>query len=168
MGKQGFLHINKVIMPLDCIKKAYEHMRRAGQVYVEGVALFAGKEQGSIFTITETIIPEQEALRLEEGLLYLVDGDELHRINVWLYEHGLSIMVQIHSHPRDAYHSATDDTYPIVATVGGLSIVVPDFARGPIEIDTWAVYRLMPNGDWIDLSVSGVPNLIELRDNGFS
>ncbi|MDO8999838.1 MAG: hypothetical protein Q7W45_08745 [Bacteroidota bacterium] len=162
MESNGYLSIEKIKMPYKCIVGAYEHMRQAGQRGLEGVALFAGKEEGSVFTIDTTIVPKQKAMSLEDGLLYAVDGEELHRVNVWLYENKMSLMAQIHSHPSEAYHSQTDDAYPIVATVGGISIVVPDFASRSIDISTWAVYRLSTKGEWIELKEEEKNNLFEI------
>ncbi|MBI2270277.1 MAG: Mov34/MPN/PAD-1 family protein [Bacteroidetes bacterium] len=141
---------------------AYKHMREAGKHQLEGVALFSGKENENIFRIEKTIVPEQHAMSLEDGLLYSVSGDELHRINVWLYENKMSLIAQIHSHPTRAYHSATDDAYPIVATVGGVSIVVPDFAFGEADINCCAVYRLHPEKGWIELDKKIKNELIEV------
>lgn len=158
----GFQRISKIVIPSECIKKAYELMRYAGENRVEGVALFAGYENGNEFYISQTIIPKQTAYRLELGLLYAVDADELHRINVWLYENNLSIIAQIHSHPNEAYHSETDDAYPIVATKGGISIVVPRFAIDPIDIKNWAVYRLSSENCWVELSHSETKKIIQI------
>lgn len=160
---EGFLNIKKIIMPIQCLAAAYEHMREAGKHHVEGVALFSGKENGDVFQIEKTIIPKQEAMSLEDGLLYSVGGDELHRINVWLYENKMSLIAQIHSHPGRAYHSGTDDAYPIVATVGGLSIVVPDFASGAIDINMCAVYRLQHEKGWVELNKEEKYSLIEIK-----
>ncbi|MES2680878.1 MAG: Mov34/MPN/PAD-1 family protein [Bacteroidota bacterium] len=159
---EGFLNIRKVTMPLSCLTAAYQHMRAAGKHHLEGVALFSGKENGDIFHIENTIIPKQQALSLEDGLLYSVSGDELHRINVWLYENKMSLIAQIHSHPTRAYHSETDDAYPIVATLGGLSIVVPDFATGAVDINLCAVYRLIPEKGWVELDKNEKNALIEI------
>jgi len=158
----GYINIEKVILPEHCINEAYNHMRKAGERRIEGVALFAGKENRNIFKVEKTIIPKQHALSLENGLLYAVDSDELHRINVWLYENKLSLMIQIHSHPSEAYHSDTDDKFPIIATVGGLSIVVPKFANGPINMNTWAVYRLLHESGWTKLNEKEKQSLFEL------
>lgn len=77
-----------------------------------------------------------------------VDGDALHRLNVWLYQHQQMLGVQVHAHPTDAYHSDTDDTFPIVTTLGGLSLVVPNFCRRDLFRGS-AAYRLTPNG-WVE------------------
>lgn len=147
----GFLGISKIRLPYSAVFKAYEHMRKAGKEYLEGVALFAGKEEGEEFLVTETIIPKQIATSLEDGLLYSVDADELYRINMYLYENGLSLIAQIHSHPRKAFHSDTDDVFPIVTTGGAVSIVVPDFANQDISIESWAVFRITEKGGWHEL-----------------
>ncbi len=65
-----------------------------------------------------------------------------------LYERRLTLLLQVHSHPGEAYHSSTDDRFPIVTINGGLSIVVPDFGFGSFSIDDWAVYRLAAGGAW--------------------
>lgn len=162
MSEKGYLGITRVIMPYECICRAYDHMRRAGQQGMEGVAVFAGKENEEIFKIEQVIVPQQKAMSLEDGLLYSVDGNELHRINLWLYENKMSLIAQIHSHPSRAYHSSTDDDYPIIATIGGLSIVVPDFASRPIHLSTWAVYRLSGQNKWVELSPTEKDNLIQI------
>jgi hypothetical protein len=37
------------------------------------------------------------------------------------------IAAQVHSHPREAFHSSADDAWAIVRHLGALSLVVPDF-----------------------------------------
>jgi hypothetical protein len=92
-----------------------------------------------------------------------VEGDELHRLNVWLFENHEELAAQVHSHPTEAYHSGTDDTYPIVTMRGGLSVVVPDFARAGLRGDGVANYRLGKSG-WDELSLEESRRLIEYED----
>lgn len=158
----SYLTIKEIRIPLQCINQAYGTMRDAGSRGLEGVALFAGIENGNIFEIMTTIIPKQNALNLEGGLLYSVDGEELHKIDIWLYNNKQSLIAQIHSHPGEAYHSETDDAYPIIAVAGGISIVVPDFAIGPIEIRQWAAYRLHAYRKWVRLSEEEKAALIKI------
>ncbi|MBN8675446.1 MAG: Mov34/MPN/PAD-1 family protein [Chitinophagales bacterium] len=159
----GLLHIDTVKLPFQCIEFVYKYLREAGEAGAECVALWAGVINNSVFEIKNTIIPAQTAYNIEMGLLYSVDGDELHRINMWLYQNGMTLVAQIHSHPREAYHSETDDRYPIMAVVGGLSIVIPDFAFRPFSIKDWAVYRLLPQRGWIKLSEQEVFTLIQIQ-----
>jgi Prokaryotic homologs of the JAB domain len=147
-----FLHLKKVIFSLDQLEFIYKHLREAGAHGVEAVGLFYGVQQEEIFEITDTLIPEQKSYRTEHGLLYMVPGEELYRLNVWAYEKSVRLIAQVHSHPQEAFHSETDDDYPIMTTTGGYSIVIPDFAEGPIDFKFWEVYQLMPEKGWTHIS----------------
>ena len=138
--------VQRLLVPSPVAQQAHAHLKRVGRRQVEGVALWAGQIDGRDARITTTIIPLQTALRLPTGLVYVVDDEELHRLNVRLYREGLTLVAQLHSHPEAAYHSETDDTYPIATAVGSVSVVVPTFARGPINPASWAVYRLTAQG----------------------
>lgn len=156
-------NIKKLILPKTQIESVYQHLRQAGNKGVEGVALWVGVYNSETeFEIKATIIPAQKAYSLESGLLYAVGEEELHRINVWLYESKMTLIGQIHSHPNEAYHSEMDDAYPIMAKMGGISIVVPDFAFRPFRLGDWAVYRLHPQNGWVELNSSEVDLLINI------
>ncbi len=158
----GFLDIKRFEFNRSNLEKAYTFLKEAGKESFEAVALFAGCIEGDRATVKEVILPLQKSYKLESGLMYAVDGEELHRINVWLHENKMSLLAQIHSHPRDAYHSETDDEFPIVATVGGLSVVVPNFAKGNLNHLDWAYYRLTAEAEWNKLCESEIENLIQI------
>lgn len=158
----NLLCINKIIVPSTCIDHVYKHLRDAGDQGVECVALWAGNINGNSFEVKTNMIPAQTAYKIEQGLLYSVDGEELHRINVWLYENKMTLIAQIHSHPKEAYHSETDDRYPIMAVVGGFSIVIPDFGFREFSLKDWAVYRLIQNKGWNKLKEKEVLSLIQI------
>jgi hypothetical protein len=67
-----------------------------------------------------------------------------------------AIRVQVHTHPAEAFHSATDDRYPIVHTPGFLSLVLPDFATGPDPLQDAYLARLGEDGAWscVDLATA--------------
>ena len=161
----GFLDIQTVHLPKNCAYEALAWMQKAGQRNLEGVALWAGKRKGEHFFIQKTIIPNQEAANLEEGLIYVVGGEELHRMALELFDSGMELIAQIHSHPGAAYHSDTDDAYPIVTVVGGLSVVVPNFAAGGLNLDEWAVYRLLPKMGWVEIDSPEKEILIHISDD---
>jgi hypothetical protein len=59
--------------------------------------------------------------------------------------------VQVHTHGRRAFHSATDDAFPIVQTPGFLSLVLPWFAMGPVGLDDAFLVTLEHGGRWREL-----------------
>lgn len=117
----------------------------------EGFVLWVGRMAGDVASVVDILVPPQEPLRDERGVGYFVDGRVLLAVNQFLHARRLRLIAQVHSHPGEAYHSAADDRYAVVTREGGLSIVVPDFARGPASLGAWAVYRLT-RGTWQRLS----------------
>lgn len=158
----GFLNIKNFEFQQKCINDAYSFLRKVGDKSYEAVALFAGKVENDIAYISEVICPLQESSKSKFGLMYTVDGKELHRINMWLYENRLKLIAQIHTHPTEAYHSETDDDFPIITTLGGLSIVVPYFAQDKLNHLGWAYYRLISETYWVELNQSEVEQLIKI------
>jgi hypothetical protein len=161
---KGLTHIRRVVVPSARVEEAHSHLRRVGKHGLEGFALWAGEPDGDTFLVRASIIPEQRGLRSDLGVCVVVGGDELHRINVWLYKHGMTIIAQLHSHPEEAYHSTTDDSYPIATTTGSLSLVVPYFATEPFSLAHCAVYRLLPPHRWVEISRDEAEMLIVLED----
>jgi hypothetical protein len=165
MSDSGFLDVSLLKLPKSCIVDAIDWLFLAGNKGVEGVALWAGRKEGDVFTILKTIIPQQNAGNVEQGLVYFVGEDELFRISLELYDEGLQLFAQIHSHPGAAYHSDTDDTFPIVTTIGGLSVVVPDFAKDGLEVEKWAVFQLLPQNGWTELGATYKKQFIQIIDD---
>lgn len=64
------------------------------------------------------------------------------------------VRVQIHTHPGEAFHSLTDDTYPIIHTPGFLSLVIPNFATGPVWFKDAFLTELQSSGHWEEVSIS--------------
>ncbi len=65
------------------------------------------------------------------------------------------VQAQVHTHPGSAFHSATDDMWPMVGTVGFLSIVVPRFGNGRIQTDEIYACRL-DIGGWQDVDFAAL------------
>lgn len=143
-----------------------EAIRAAGQRGYESFVLWSGTRDDDTFTVAKVHIPEQTSYKLDAGLCVRVDGSELHRLNVWLYEAQQVIGVQVHSHPEDAYHSETDDTYPMATLDGSLSIVLPFFGRDGWASSDIAAYRLEQDG-WVEIA-GPLSDLIEVIGNGVS
>jgi hypothetical protein len=62
--------------------------------------------------------------------------------------------VQVHTHPKAAFHSLTDDTWPIVHTLGFLSLVVPNFGMGEISFEGAFLAELNANGRFEEVPIN--------------
>jgi hypothetical protein len=158
------LGVCEVRVPRELADAAREHLRAAGREGCEAFVLWVGRRAGERFDVLATLVPRQTARRTASGLLVEVNGEELFRINLWLYENGMQLIAQLHAHPGEAYHSETDNAYPIMAQAGGLSLVLPDFAVRPFDIRDLAAYRLLPDRGWVQLSEPEVSTLLNVVD----
>lgn len=158
------LSVERVVVPRPLAESVQEHLRKMGDDGCEGVAFWAGNVSGKLAIVTAAFMPPQSAGQVGEGSAVIVFGKALFEMNVWLHQRGLTLLAQIHSHPSVAYHSETDDLHAIMTQIGGLSIVVPDFAQGPFALNEVAVYRLMGPATWAELEAHEIQSLITLVD----
>jgi hypothetical protein len=79
---------------------------------------------------------------------YEVDREWAVRFALELAAERRTVRLQIHSHPHEAFHSATDDAGSIVSVPGFLSLVVPDAAQGPVSLERACLAELQPDGNW--------------------
>jgi len=57
---------------------------------------------------------------------------------------------QVHSHPTQAWHSCTDDQYPLTPSPGFYSLVVPRFGAGPVGLNGAYLGELGADGTWVE------------------
>jgi hypothetical protein len=138
--------VERFEVPTHVIDKTERSLRKAGSQSYELFVLWSGVQSGESFNVRTAHVPKQTSYRSEDGLLVRVDGEALHKLNVWLFEHGEQLAAQIHAHPTDAFHSDTDDTFAIAAQLGSLSLVIADFCVKELLDPSSAAFRLTPEG----------------------
>ena len=62
------------------------------------------------------------------------------------------VRVQVHTHPATAFHSISDDTWPMIHVPGFLSLVIPDFGLGAIGFDGAYLAEIGVDGTWQDVA----------------
>lgn len=67
---------------------------------------------------------------------------------------GLGVRIQVHTHPGEAFHSRTDDSYPLLFDVGFLSLVIPNFAMGPVGFHNAYLAEIQPSGSWKQVDIN--------------
>jgi len=153
--------VSRFIVSNEIIAVTDATLREAGDDGFERFVLWTGVRTGEEFIVRTTHVPEQTAYKMADGMCVRVDGEALFRLNRWQYEHGETLGVQVHSHPHEAYHSETDDTFPIVTAIGGVSIVVPEFARAGLTGEGVATYRLSAD-EWAELGDDAARAIVAL------
>ena len=152
-NERGLLDVQEFVIPRSVLEETISFLRAVGTAGAEGFVLWGGNlASRTCFRFTTALVPEQQPFGTPQGLLVTVGGDALFSINKTLFERGEILGAQVHTHPTSAYHSETDDHYPMVTLLGALSVVIPDFAQhAPSDMPVWAWYRLKAFGNWIPL-----------------
>ena len=100
-------------------------------------------------TIIEVVHPKHLSSR------YALSIDDRWINAFWnnLADRGLGVRVQVHTHPGAAFHSPTDDAYPLIHQTGFLSLVIPDFAAGPTSFVRAYLTEIQSDGTWQEVAV---------------
>lgn len=128
-------------------------LRAAGEERLEGVVLWIGRPTAEHVEIVTEFVPPQIAYRSEEGVAVQIPDDVIAEI-ITALPAGYAISARVHSHPASAYHSDVDDLNAILSHQGAISIVVPNFARDPIELERCSINERDERHRWRELPVS--------------
>jgi len=138
--------ITTLAVTTSVVSRTERGLRRAGREGYEVFVLWSGIREGHRVLVKDAHLPRQSSYKTESGLFVRVEGEALHQLNAWLFRNSQLLLAQVHAHPTEAFHSETDDTFPIVTTLGGFSIVASDFARDGLFTEGTAAYRLNDDG----------------------
>jgi hypothetical protein len=128
------------------LREAFSVLRAHGAGRQECVVYFTGPR--AVPGIVDEVLHPIHHARVDH---YEIDTDWLNDTWIALADQDREIRVQVHTHGRSAFHSPTDDGYPIVQTPGFLSLVIPDFAMGPVGLDRAFLVELEDGGSWREL-----------------
>ncbi len=136
--------LRRHVVPSTVLDVTREHLRWRGSEGHEGALCWAGIVKEGLAIVTTALpfvasgewgvhIPAEQT-----GLLY-----------AHCHARGLTLLAQVHSHPRNAFHSTVDEQLPHSAEPGFLSIVVPNFGRCSYSnFSSWAVFEQLRYEIW--------------------
>lgn len=149
------------IVPSATVAQSLAFLQEQGRFGHEGVVLWPGRLENGACVVSEPIIPKQ----ITGPLFYRIPDDETFRIIRHVAEQDQVIPIQVHSHPREAFHSRVDDELAFVQHENAISIVVPDCGRfSQAEFPNRArFYRLRPDNEWVELMNSEITEVIRFE-----
>jgi proteasome lid subunit RPN8/RPN11 len=133
----------------EVLEQAFEHLRACGAGRCECVGYLTGPV-GDPALIDAVVHPRHTA---GPGG-YDLDSNAIAELWRGLVASERSIRIQVHTHPGAAYHSSRDDALALVHTPGFLSLVIPDFALGPVGFDGAFLARRTQDGRWVGVSLA--------------
>src|ERR1700690_4385729 len=111
------------------LEETFAHFRACGRGWNECVVYWTGPVDDQALA-DQVIHPVHSATRSQ----YVVNRAWAVHFAFESARAARAVRLQVHVHPREAFHSQTDDEHPIVSKPGFLSLVVPDGARGEIGL----------------------------------
>ena len=140
-GGAGLLRLAK-----DLLRTTFLTLRECGRGECECAVYWTGPSAEDLIDACE------HPAHVRSAYGYEVDDHWLTEFWKRLASAKRSVKVQVHTHPGEAFHSTSDDRWPIVSQAGFLSIVIPDFAEGEPSFDRAWVGRLRADGKWQQLA----------------
>ena len=149
VSSSGLSEVKEFYVPRLVLDPTLEVLQSAGADGNEAFVVWGGEASNGKLRFTSALRPPQHAISGPDGVGVHVSGEALFELNRVLFSRGEVLAGQVHSHPGEAYHSDTDDHFPLVTLLGALSLVVPDFGeRGRKGMASWAWYRLAGPSVW--------------------
>lgn len=92
-----------------------------------------------------------------EALVGMIDFDGARMDAVWreCERSGLSVVADVHTHPRGYRQSGIDRANPMMPRRGHLALIVPDYALRTVGPGEVGLYELVGRGAWTDHSAEG-------------
>lgn len=136
-------------LPQAALAEIFAVVRRCGGGRNECQALWIGP-WAEPDVIARVVHPSHRA----HNAGFELEGEWLTRFWIELAGSKSGVRAQVHTHPGRAFHSATDDAWPMVHTPGFLSLVIPCFGLGPIGLDGTFLAELGRDGQWREVDAT--------------
>ena len=156
--------LRKIIhVPVRVQEETITHLRTCGTDGSEGLVVWSGLQlEANEFTINTAVIPKGLVFRHYANLRF--SDEALETIADEILSRGEKLIAQVHTHPRDAFHSIIDDRYPIIHRQGLLSIVLPYFARdGFSTLAGIRIYEYTGDNKWYEFDRKEVRENLKLE-----
>lgn len=132
-----------LVVPRYLLVATFEQFRAHGQGEIECIAYWIGPADDKN-RVDEVVHPVHSS----HFGGYQVDDAWLTAFWLDLAKRKKSVRVQIHTHPREAFHSKSDDTWALLPDTGFLSLVIPDYGLGKVSLFKAFLAERNSEGGW--------------------
>jgi hypothetical protein len=121
----------------------------------ESGAFLLGREEGTYKEILNFVYYDDiDPHALDTGIVRF-SGNKLPKLWALCRERDLSVVADVHVHPRGCFQSASDRADPVMPRVGHIAIILPNFAARKTRPGGIGIYEYLGNGAWQDHSAEG-------------
>ena len=151
--------VQTYVVPQRILKNSALLLRSLSSGVRESAILWTGTCLNTEARVRRIVVPRQtsNAVRFDVSL------EERLKIASQLNRSGEMLLAQLHTHPKEAFHSAIDDQLALPRHTGAISIVIPDFAMyWEGDLNQVSVNRHLGKGVWQELGSDVVCELFEI------
>ena len=141
-------------MIVQCNAKAIDatlaHLREAGSRNCEGIVLWLGRRTTEAILVEAVYRPAHVA---REDMFH-IPPESMTTLQAELRQRRLMVAAQVHSHPKEAFHSKADDRWAIIRHEGALSLVLPYFVSQTTTetfLTDAKVYQFSADARWTEV-----------------
>jgi proteasome lid subunit RPN8/RPN11 len=125
--------------------------RRGGRRHEAG-AFLLGTVAGDSRRATEVVYYDELDPHAYDSGVCMLAGDAFVRLWDICRKRGLTVVADVHTHPGQAFQSRSDRTNPMVAQPGHVAIILPDYAKVPVDTTRIGVFEYCGDHKWTDRS----------------
>ena len=129
--------------------------RRGARRHEAGAFLLGYVKNGIREVQSAVFYDELDPSAYDSGVCIL-HGDAFAKLWAICRAKGLTVVADAHTHSGCGFQSIADKTNPMVAREGHIAIIVPDFARWPINQRRLGIYEYRGKHEWTDRSPSRI------------
>lgn len=141
--------IRRLDIPASVFRQTLDRLSGSGRAASESLAYWSGTiRRGRVGAVRSAIFADEyDGFASSPGHASVTLGAAL-RIGAEVHRRGEVLFAQIHTHPREAFHSRIDDARPISHRLGFFSLVIPRFGAGVDSIAQCRAYEHRGGGAW--------------------
>jgi len=127
-------------------------LERRGENYHESGVFLLGVEHEGRREVLDAIYYDQLDPDAYSSGVCVLHGSAFAKLWALCRERNLTVVADAHTHPVEAFQSSSDKANPMVAQVGHIAIIIPNFAREPVLLPHLRIYEYCGEHEWMDCS----------------
>lgn len=141
---------------LDCPPRLWRTLvaeleRRGGSRHEAG-AFLLGTITGERRRASDIVYYDDLDARAYASGICVLDSNAFARLWAICRERGQTVVADVHTHPGAARQSHSDRTNPMIARTGHVAVILPDYARAPVDLSRIGVFEYRGAHSWDDRS----------------
>lgn len=144
---------------ISCPRRLWTYLTRElwrrGDGTHESGAFLLGSARGERLAVSALAFYDDLDPHAYDSGVCVLDGNAFAELWKICRARRLTVVGDAHTHPGVAKQSGADRTNPMVARIGHVAIIIPNYARAPVDLTSLGIYEYCGDHQWKTLMSSG-------------